>query len=203
MNKPVYLGLSILDISKTKMSDFWYNYIKGKYGEKANICYMDTGSFNVHLKTDDIYKDIAGDVETRLDPSNYEKIDRCLWDFKKVIRLMKGELGRKIMTIFVELKPIVIKIELKPIENKTSQFLTGEEILQSDQSRIIQQAKFIYSPLRKAFKNQVKTMEEQGKKTNRCYYKSNKKNQRLSRIKIMIIKIKKYLMNQLQKYLTK
>ena len=88
---------------------------------------------------------------------------------------MKGELGRKIMTIFVELKPIVIKIELKPIENKTSQFLTGEEILQSDQSRIIQQAKFIYSPLRKAFKNQIKTMEEQGKKTNRCYYKSNKK----------------------------
>ena len=120
MNKPVYLGLSILDISKTKMYDFWYNYIKGKYGEKANICYMDTGSFNVHLKTDDIHKDIAGDVETRLDPSNYEKIDRCLWDFKKVIRLMKGELGRKIMTIFVELKPIVLKIELKPIENKTS-----------------------------------------------------------------------------------
>ena len=49
-----------------------------------------------------------------------KKIDRCLWDFKKVIRLMKGELGRKIMTIFVELKPIVLKIELKPIENKTS-----------------------------------------------------------------------------------
>ena len=93
-----------------------------------------------------------------------KKIDRCLWDFKKVIRLMKGELGRKIMTIFVELKPIVIKIELKPIENKTSQFLTGEEILQSDQSRIIQQAKFIYSPLRKAFEKQIKTIEEQGKK---------------------------------------
>ena len=77
MNKPVYLGLSILDISKTKMYDFWYNYINRKYGEKANLCYMDTGSFNVHLKTDDIYKDIAGDVETRLDPSNYEK-DRLL-----------------------------------------------------------------------------------------------------------------------------
>ena len=76
---------------------------------------------------------------------------------------MKGELRRKIMKIFAELKPIVIKIELKPIENKTSQLLTGEEILQSDQSRIIQQAKFIYSPLRKAFKSQIKTMEEQGK----------------------------------------
>ena len=77
---------------------------------------------------------------------------------------MKGELRRKIMKIFAELKPIVIKIELKPIENKTSQLLTGEEILQSDQSRIIQQAKFIYSPLRKAFKKQIKTIEEQGKK---------------------------------------
>ena len=49
-----------------------------------------------------------------------KKIDCCLWDFKKVITLMKGELRRKIMKIFAELKPIVIKIELKPIENKTS-----------------------------------------------------------------------------------
>ena len=73
MNKPVYLGLSILDVSKTKMYDFWYNYIKGKYGEKANLCYMDTGSFIVHVKTDDIYKDIVGYVETRFSTWNYEK----------------------------------------------------------------------------------------------------------------------------------
>ena len=72
MNKPVYLGLSILDLSKTVMYEFWYDYVKPKYGEYAELCYMDTESFNVHVKTDDIYKDIAEDVETRFDTSNFE-----------------------------------------------------------------------------------------------------------------------------------
>ena len=65
MNKPVYLGLSILDLSKTVMNEFWYDYVKLKYGENAKLCYMDTDSFIVHVKTDDIYKNIAEDVETR------------------------------------------------------------------------------------------------------------------------------------------
>ena len=55
MNKPVYLGLSILDLSKTEMHDFWYDYVKPKYGENAKLCYMDIDSFIVHIKTDDIY----------------------------------------------------------------------------------------------------------------------------------------------------
>ena len=67
MNKPVYLGLSILDLSKTLMYEFWYDYVKPKYGENAKLCYMDTDSFIVHLKTEDIYKDISEDVETRFD----------------------------------------------------------------------------------------------------------------------------------------
>ena len=67
MNKPIYLGLSILDLSKTVMYEFWYDYVKPKYGENAKLCYMDTDSFIVHVKTDDIYKDIAEDVETRFD----------------------------------------------------------------------------------------------------------------------------------------
>ena len=62
MNKPVYLRLSILDLSKTVMYEFWYDYVKPKYDEKAKLCYMDTDSFLVHVKTDDIYKDIK-DVE--------------------------------------------------------------------------------------------------------------------------------------------
>ena len=77
MNKPVYLGLSILDLSKTIMHEFWYNYVKPKYGENAKLCYIDTDSLIVHVKTDDIFKDIAEDVETRFDTSNFE-IDRPL-----------------------------------------------------------------------------------------------------------------------------
>ena len=69
MNKPVYLGLSILDLSKTVMNEFWYDYVKPKYGENAKLCYMDTHSFIAHVKRNDIYKDIAEDVETRFDTS--------------------------------------------------------------------------------------------------------------------------------------
>ena len=72
MNKPVYLGLSILDLSKTVLYEFWYDYIKPKYGENATLCYMDAGSFIVHVKTNGIYRDIAEDVETRFDTSNSE-----------------------------------------------------------------------------------------------------------------------------------
>ena len=72
MNKSVYLGSSILDLSKSLMQKFWYDYVKPKYGQNANLCYMDTDSFIVHVKTDDIYKDIAEDVQTKFDTSNYE-----------------------------------------------------------------------------------------------------------------------------------
>ena len=72
MNKPVYLRLSILELSKIVMYRFWYDYVKPKYDEKAKLCYMGTDRFIVYVKTDDIYKDIAEDVETRFGTSNYE-----------------------------------------------------------------------------------------------------------------------------------
>ena len=72
MNKLVYLGLSILELSKIAMQEFSCDYIKPKYCEKAKLCQMDTESFIVHVKTDDIYKDIAEDAETRFDTSNYQ-----------------------------------------------------------------------------------------------------------------------------------
>ena len=65
MNKSVYSGSSILDLSKTVMYEFWYHYVKPKYHESAKLCYIDTDSFIVHVKTDDIYRDIAEDIGTR------------------------------------------------------------------------------------------------------------------------------------------
>ena len=72
MNKPIYLGLSILDISKILMYEFWYDYIKPKYGNDVKLCYMDTDSFTMSIKTNDFYKDIANDVGKRFDTLNYE-----------------------------------------------------------------------------------------------------------------------------------
>ena len=63
MNKSIYLGMSILDISKTLMYDFWYDYIKPKYGDKAKLCYTDTDSFIIHIITEDFFEDISNDVE--------------------------------------------------------------------------------------------------------------------------------------------
>ena len=69
MNKPVYLGLSILDLSKTVMHEFWYDFVKPKYGENAKLCYMNKDSFTVHIKAKDIDKGIAEDVKTRFNYS--------------------------------------------------------------------------------------------------------------------------------------
>ena len=106
MNKPIYLGLSILDILKILMYEFWYDYMKPKYGNNVKLCHMDTDSFIMNIKTEDFYKDIANDVEKRFDTSNYE-VNRPLptGKNKKVIRLMKDELGGKIITEFVTLRP--------------------------------------------------------------------------------------------------
>ena len=106
MNKPIYLGLSILEISKTLMYEFWYDYMKPKYNDNDKLCYMDTDSFIMNIKTNGIYKDISNDVENRFDTSNYE-VNRPLpkGKKKKVTGLMKDELGRKIITEFVTLRP--------------------------------------------------------------------------------------------------
>ena len=90
MNKPIYLGLSISEISEILLYEFWYDYMKPKYGDNVKLCYMDTDSFIIYIKTEDFYKDIADDVECKFDTSNYE-IDRPLLTGKnkKVIGLMK------------------------------------------------------------------------------------------------------------------
>ena len=107
MNKPIYLRISILDISKTLMYEFWYDYIKSKYQSKAKLCYMDTDSFIIYIKTKDFYKDIANDVEKWFDTSNYDENDERplqIGKNEKEIGLFKDELREKIMKEFVALR---------------------------------------------------------------------------------------------------
>ena len=94
-----------MEVSKTLMYEFWYDYIKPKYQENAKLCYMDTDSYIVHIKTEDVYEDISGDAQKRFGTSNYE-VNRPLstGKNKKVIELMKDELGGKIMTEFAALR---------------------------------------------------------------------------------------------------
>ena len=103
MNKAIYLGMSILDISKTLMYKFWYDYFKPKYGDKAKLCYTDTDSFIIHIITEDFFEDISNDVEAWYDTSNYDENDKRplpVGKNKKVIGLLKDELGGKIMKEF-------------------------------------------------------------------------------------------------------
>ena len=106
MNKPMYLGLSILEVSKILMYELWYDYSKPKYQKNAKLCRMDTDSFIIYIKTKNVYEDISDDVEKRFDTSNYE-LNRPLptGKYKKVIGLIKDELGWKIITEFAALKP--------------------------------------------------------------------------------------------------
>ena len=107
MNKPLYLGMSILDISKILMYEFWYNYIIPKYGKKAKLCYTDTDSFIIYVKTEDFFEDTSNDVEKWFDTSNCNKKDKIplpIGKNKKELGLFKDELGGKIITEFVVLR---------------------------------------------------------------------------------------------------
>ena len=100
MNKPIYLGQAILDISKTLMYKFWYDYIKPKYEDRAKLCYTDTDSFVIHIITEDFFVDISDDVERWFDTSNYDKNDKRplpIGKNKRVPGLFKDELGGKII----------------------------------------------------------------------------------------------------------
>ena len=106
MNKPVYLGQAILDLSKTVMYEFHYDYMLSKYGNNLKLCYMDTDLFVYDIRTEDNYADIVDDVLERFDTSGYDN-DRPLpiGKNKNVIGKMKDELEGKIMTEFVAFRP--------------------------------------------------------------------------------------------------
>ena len=90
------------------MYEFWYDYIGPKYGDKAKLCYTDTDSFIINIKTEDFFEDISNDVERWFDTSNYDKNDKRplpIGKNKKVPGLFKDELGGKIITEVVALRP--------------------------------------------------------------------------------------------------
>ena len=107
-NKPVYLGMSILDLSKSLMYDFHYNYIKTKYEDKAKLLFTDTDSLAYEITTKDFYKDINPDIEKRFDTSDYPTnhpsgIKTGL--NSKVLGMFKHEAGGKQIVEFVGLRP--------------------------------------------------------------------------------------------------
>ena len=121
MNKLVYLSQAILDLSKMVMYEFHYDYMVPKYGlEKLKLCYMNTDSLVYDIKTEDFYEDISDDVPARFDTSGYcPNRPLPVGLNKKVIGLMKDELGGKIMTEFVALRPkLYSKYKLDGSEDK-------------------------------------------------------------------------------------
>ena len=105
LDKPIYMGLSILDYSKIHMYSFYYDVLKPKYNDKIKLAYTDTDSFIIHVETDDIYTDFKH-IKQHMDFSDYPKNHECYnASNKKVLGKMKDELSGKIMTHFIGLKP--------------------------------------------------------------------------------------------------
>ena len=108
MTKPIYLGVSILDINKTLMHEFWYDYIEPKYGGRAKLCYTNTDSFVIHIITENFLEDVSNDVGRWFDTSNYDENDKrplLIDQNKKVPGIFKDELGGKIIVEVVALRP--------------------------------------------------------------------------------------------------
>ena len=153
MNKPVYLGQAILDLSKTLMYEFHYDYMRPNYGNKVKLCYMDTDSFVYEIETEDFYRDIENNVEKRFDTSGYSKDDNRplpIGENKKVIGLMKDELGGKVMTEFVALRAKMYayrKID-KGVEEKrckgTKKCVVSEELTFEDYNTCLLDGETIY-----------------------------------------------------------
>ena len=115
-NKPVYVGQAILDLSKTLMFNFHYNYIQKKYKHRAELLFTDTDSLMYQIYTDDFYQDISKDIETKFDTSDYppnHPSGIVTGVNKKVIGMFKDEVAGKQITYFVGLRPKLYSFKIE------------------------------------------------------------------------------------------
>ena len=165
MNKPVYLGQAILDLSKLIMYEFHYDYVLPKYGDNIKLCYMDTDSFVYDIETKDFYKDIAEDVETRFDTSGYCYRPLPVGKNKKVIGLMKDELGGQIMKEFIALRPKMYSYRVGNSEPKKckgiKKCVVKKTITFEDYKRCLFEGRNVHRSqlLFRSNKHEVKTLE--------------------------------------------
>jgi len=146
-NKPVHLGMSILDLSKTLMYDFHYNYFKKKYGSKAKLLFTDTDSCCYEIETEDFFKDISADVHEKFDTSNFtpnHPSGSPTGINKKVPGKFKDEAGGEIIEEFVGLRAKLYAIKkLDGREEKRVRVSRGESSRKASVSKI---SKNVYSP---------------------------------------------------------
>ncbi|CAH3169886.1 unnamed protein product [Porites lobata] len=131
-NKPVYVGQAILDLSKTLMFNFHYNYIQKKYKHRAELLFTDTDSLMYQIHTDDFYKDISKDIETKFDTSDYppDYPSGILTGVnKKVIGMFEDEVAGKQITYFVGLRPKLYSFKIE--ESKEVRKCKGYNICDS------------------------------------------------------------------------
>ena len=115
-NKPIYVGQAILDLSKTLMFDFHYNYIRKKVGDRAELLFTDTDSLMYLIRTEDFYQDINKDIKRKFDTSDYPENHPSgikTGINKKVIGKIKDEVGGKKITHFVGLHPKLYSLKVE------------------------------------------------------------------------------------------
>ena len=145
-NKPIYVGQAILDLSKTLMFDFHYNYIKEKYGSKAELLFTDTDSLMYEIETDDFYNDISKDVKRKFDTSDYpEKHESGIRTDvnKKVIGKFKDEAAGKQITHFIGLRAKLHCYKIEGEEKKKCKGVKKNVVKKNIDSKIIREHYFL------------------------------------------------------------
>ena len=118
LNKPIYVGMAILDLSKLHMYRFYYDVLKEKYNDKIKLAYTDTDSFVIHVETDDLYKDLK-QINNHMDFSDYPKhYDNFDISNKKVLGKFKDEVNGKIIKEYIGLKPKMYAMDVQHDDEK-------------------------------------------------------------------------------------